>query len=62
MNILWLLKEHGELSFDEIADIMGSSVDYIDLESRLHTLKENNKIDSYLNYQDVQVYHIVKEA
>lgn len=59
MNILWLLKEHGDLDFEELADIMGSSTEPIELMSRLNKLEEEGKIRFYKNDDNITVYSLV---
>lgn len=56
MSILQLLKEHGDMTFEEIADIIGSGMDYIDLEMKLQRLAEQGKVFVYKNEDDVRVY------
>lgn len=56
MNILFLLKEHGDLTFEELADIIGSGADAIDLQCKLNSLKEEGTITSYQNDNDITVY------
>lgn len=60
MNILFLLKEHGEMNFEELADIIGSGMDYIDLEMKLQRLAEEGKITVRMGEQDIRLFSIAK--
>lgn len=56
ISILFLLAEHGDLTFEELADIIGSGADTIELQCLLDKLKEQKKIVSYKNDNDLNVY------
>lgn len=58
MNVLYLLKEHGEMNFEELADIIGSGMDYIDLEMKLQRLAEEGKIKVRIGDEDVRLFSI----
>jgi hypothetical protein len=62
MSILFLLREHGDLTFEEMFDIMGSSTDEIELMSRLSKLEEAGRIKSYMNDDDLTTYSIIEGA
>ena len=44
MSILFLLKEHGSMTFKEISDIIGSGIDPISLQNKLTSLVEEGFI------------------
>lgn len=56
MGILFLLKEHGDMEFEELANIMGSSSEPIELMARLNRLENEGLIMTYKNGQDVTIY------
>lgn len=58
MNVLFLLKEHGDLTFEELADTMGAGTDYIDLQVHLTKLEEEGRIRSYTNESDRKLYSL----
>lgn len=58
MSILFLLKEHGELTFEQLEDIMGSSIDTVDLMTRLNVLESEGLIKSYISDSELITYKI----
>jgi len=49
LSVVRLLKVHGDMDFEEIADIIGSGMDVIDLEVKLQQLVEEKKIRVYMD-------------
>lgn len=62
MSILFLLKEHGSLTFDECFDITGSAFDEVELMTRLKKLEEAGKIKSFTNKDDLKTYCLIKNS
>lgn len=55
MSILWLLKEHSKLTFEELADFSGAD-DYIELQTHLKQLEEKGLITKNTSIEDLTTY------
>lgn len=58
MSILFILKEHGSLTFEELEDIMGSSVEPNGLQIRLSDLLALDKIKSVNNQEGIITFSL----
>lgn len=60
MTIVQILKTYGESTFDFVFDCLSYDIDCMDLQIKLNTLVENNKIRTYVNENDRTVYNLAE--
>lgn len=58
ISVVGLIKEHGSMTYEELADIIGSGMDSIDLEMRLKDLVDRWILNVSINEDDVRVFSL----